>query len=394
MMKKVAIVGVILYSMIFSTLVQVSAEALTDVARDTPHLAENATSAILMERDTGTILFQKNEHDQLPPASMTKIMTMLLIMEEIDKGNLSLDETVRVSERASSMGGSQIFLEAGEEMTVEDLLKGIAIASGNDASVAIAEKISGSEEAFVQRMNEKAKELNLENTQFKNASGLPAAGHYSTAYDMAIMAKELLKYENITDYTSIYEDYLRKGQKNEFWLVNTNKLVRFYPEVDGLKTGYTSEAKYCLTATALKDDMRVIAVVMGADSIKERNATITSMLDYAFNHYQTHKLYDKGETITVLDHLKSENRHINVVAPESISTISPKGESMDDVTSIIEIDEDIQLPLKKGDQIGTLKIVKDEETILTTPLVVDEDVNTAKYFTLLKRSLKHLVKSY
>lgn len=397
-MKKLAIVGILLYSIIFSNVMFVTAEEAKEGRQEestnTPNLAENATSAILMERDTGTILFEKNAHEQLPPASMTKIMTMLIMMEEIDKGRLSLDEKIRVSERASSMGGSQIFLEAGEEMTVEDLLKGIAIASGNDASVAIAERISGSEEAFVQRMNEKAKELKLKNTKFQNSSGLPAKDHYSTAYDMAIMAKELLKYDMITEYTSIYEDYLRKGQKNEFWLVNTNKLVRFYPEVDGLKTGYTSEAKYCLTATALKDDMRVIAVVMGAPTVKERNATVTAMLDYAFNHYQSHKLYDKGDTITVLEHLKAENRKINVVVPESVSTLSPKGVSMEDVTTKIDIKEDLELPLTKGDRVGTLIIEKDGETILTTPLVVAEDVKTASYFTLLKRSLQNLVKAY
>src|SRR5690606_32370164 len=208
------------------------------------NLAPNAKSAILMERDTGTIIYDKNAHEILPPASMTKLMTMLIIMEEMEKGNLKKDEIIRVSENAASMGGSQIFLEAGEEMTVEELLKGVAIASANDASVALAERISGSEEAFVAEMNKKAKELGLKNTKFQNTSGLPAKDHYSTAYDMAIIAKELLKYETITEYTSIYEDYLRKGKENEFWLVNTNKLVRFYPGVDGLKTGYTQEAKY------------------------------------------------------------------------------------------------------------------------------------------------------
>src|SRR5690625_5068886 len=202
---------------------------------------------------------------------------------------------VRISERASSMGGSQIFLEAGEEMSVNDLLKGIAVASGNDASVALAERIAGSEEAFVEKMNNKVKELKLKNTHFQNTTGLPAEDHYSTSHDIAIIAKELLKYESITEYTSLYEDYLRKGEENEFWLVNTNKLVKFYPGVDGLKTGFTNEAKYCLTATAKKHDMRVIAVVMGADKPKERNAAISNMLDYAFNHFETKNLFEKGD---------------------------------------------------------------------------------------------------
>ncbi|MCX8047381.1 MAG: D-alanyl-D-alanine carboxypeptidase, partial [Anoxybacillus gonensis] len=260
-------------------------------------LATEARSAILIERDTGAVLYEKNAHEPLPPASMTKIMTMLLIMEAIDQGKLKLDERVRASEYAASMGGSQIFLEPGEEMTVDDLLKGVAIGSGNDASVALAERIAGSEEAFVHLMNEKARQLGLKHTAFENTTGLPAKNHYSTAYDMAVMAKELLKYDLITKYTGTYEDYLRENTNKKFWLVNTNRLVKFYPGVDGLKTGYTSEAKYCLTATAKKGNMRVIAVVFGAPTPKARNAQITKMLDYAFSHYETKPLYKKDETI-------------------------------------------------------------------------------------------------
>src|SRR5699024_2631372 len=206
-------------------------------------LAKEVPSAILIEQSTGTVILDKEAHEQLPPASMTKIMTLLLIMEALDEDIIHLDEMVRISARASSMGGSQVFLAEGEEMSVEDLVKAIAIASGNDASVALAERIAGSEEQFVEQMNKKVESLGLTNTHFQNASGLPAENQYSTAYDMAMISKELLTYETITDYTSIYEDYLRKGEKDEFWLVNTNKLVRFYPGADGLKTGYTSEAK-------------------------------------------------------------------------------------------------------------------------------------------------------
>lgn len=207
-------------------------------------LAGNVKSAILIERDTGKILYEKNANQELPPASMTKIMTMLLIMEAIDKGKLSWNEKIRTSEYAASMGGSQIFLEPGEEMTAKEMMMGIAIGSGNDAAVAMAERIAGSEEAFVDMMNQKAKQLGLKHTFFKNVTGLPVSGHYSTAYDMAIMAKELLKYEDITKFTGMYESYLRENTDKKFWLVNTNKLVRFYPGVDGLKTGFTAEAKY------------------------------------------------------------------------------------------------------------------------------------------------------
>ncbi|SHF58341.1 D-alanyl-D-alanine carboxypeptidase family protein [Ornithinibacillus halophilus] len=356
-------------------------------------LAEDAKSAILIERDTGEILFEKNSNEELPPASMTKVMTLLLIMEALDKGVIEKDETIRVSENAAGMGGSQIFLEAGEEMTVNDLLKGVAVASGNDASVALAERIAGSEEAFVQKMNEKVKKLGLENTKFQNVSGLPAEDHYSTAYDMAIMAKELLKYESITEYTSIYEDYLRKGTEDEFWLVNTNKLVRFYPGVDGLKTGFTSEAKYCLTATAKKNDMRVVAVVMGIDTPKERNATVSQMLDYAFNSYDTKKLFDKDQTITTLEILKAEQKKVDVVASESISTIYRKGDSLDDITTSVKIESELSLPIKKGDQVGVLKVMSGEETLSETPLTVNENIDKASYFTLVKRSLEKLSKS-
>nr|WP_281250295.1 D-alanyl-D-alanine carboxypeptidase family protein [Virgibacillus proomii] len=360
---------------------------------DAKSLTVDAKSAILIERDTGKILFNKNEHEKLSPASMTKIMTLLLIMEALEEGKLKLDEKLRISERAASMGGSQIFLEAGEEMSVEDLLKGIAVASGNDASVALAERIAGSEQAFVKKMNEKAKELQLKNTKFQNSTGLPADDHYSTAYDMAIMSKELLKHESVTTYTSIYEDYLRKGKENEFWLVNTNRLVKFYPGVDGLKTGYTSEAKYCLTATAEKDDMRVIAVVMGADSTKERNAQISQMLDYAFNHFQTKKLFKKGDKITELNLLKAENKITDVVASESISTLYRRGESTDKITTDIRLVKDLNLPVKRGEKVGEL-IVKNGDTILSkSALTVEEPIQQASFLTLWKRTWQTLAKN-
>src|SRR5690625_2482798 len=268
-------------------------------------LAKNTKAALLLERDTGTILYAKNEHEKLAPASLTKIMTLLLIMEAIERKKLSVTDVVTVSERAASMGGSQVFLEAGEEMTVEDLIKAIAIASANDASVALAEEIAGTEEIFVQRMNEKVTELQLENTKFQNASGLPAKDHYTTAYDIAIMSKELLKYDDIVNYTSIYEDYLRKGEKNEFWLVNTNKLVRFYPYVDGLKTGFTSEAKYCLAATAEKNDMRVISVIMGAESSKSRNNMTMNLIDYGFNQYESEIIHKQHEPVATYTNINS-----------------------------------------------------------------------------------------
>ncbi|SES81779.1 D-Ala-D-Ala carboxypeptidase DacF. Serine peptidase. MEROPS family S11 [Oceanobacillus limi] len=392
MKKYVLMIMVILLAMSGMNVTVFAEENNSEETEDSLDLASDAKSAILIERDTGKVLYDKNASEQLPPASMTKIMTLLLIMEEIEKGNLKKDEMVRISENAASMGGSQIFLEAGEEMSVNDLLKGIAIASGNDASVALAERIAGSEEAFVDRMNDKVKELQLKDTQFRNVSGLPADDHYSTAHDMAVIAKELLKFESITQYTSIYEDYLRKGKENEFWLVNTNKLVRFYPGVDGLKTGFTNEAKYCLTATAKKNDMRVIAVAMGVDSPKKRNATISNMLDYAFNHYETKKLFEKGEVISTKDLLKSEQKTIDIVASQSISTIFQKGESVDNITTSVDLQDEIEAPLQKGEQVGKLIVKNDGKTLSETPLIVGDDVDKASFMTLFKRSLQHLSK--
>lgn len=392
MKKNVFLISMVMTLLWFSSLSVFAAEKGTDKSKESLDLAPDAKSAILIERDTGKILFDKNSQEELPPASMTKIMTLLLIMEELDRGNLKLDEKIRVSENAASMGGSQIFLEAGEEMTVNDLLKGISIASGNDASVALAERIAGSEEAFVQKMNKKVKDLGLKNTHFNNCTGLPADDHYSTAHDMSVMAKELLKYEKITDYTSLYEDYLRKGTEDEFWLVNTNKLVKFYPGVDGLKTGYTNEAKYCLTATAKKNDMRAIAVVMGTKTTKERNANVTNMLDYAFNQFSTKKLFKKGQPITTLKLLKAEDGKVDVVASESISTLYEKGKEPKNIATSVQMD-DISLPLKKGDKVGTL-VVKDGKKVLSkTPLTVNKDVKQASFFTLFKRSLGELTKS-
>ncbi|HLS08575.1 D-alanyl-D-alanine carboxypeptidase family protein [Lentibacillus sp.] len=389
-MKRFVFLTSIIFSILFMPFTVFGEESEEDDQE--PNLAPDTQSAILIERDTGQMLFDKNAHEKLPPASMTKVMTLLLIMEALDEGKLDKDETIRVSERAASMGGSQVFLEAGEEMSVNDLLKGVAIASGNDASVALAERIAGSEKAFVEQMNKKAEALGLENTQFQNSTGLPAEDHYSTAHDMAIMAKELLKYESITDYTSIYEDYLRKGEEDEFWLVNTNKLVKFYPGVDGLKTGYTNEAKYCLTATAEKNGMRMIAVVMGADTTKERNASISGMLDYAFNHYETKNLYKKGQTITTLDLLKAEDASVDVVASESISTIHRKGEDDKNVKASVSLNSDITLPINKGDQVGELIVKHNGQTLSKTPLIVDHDVNKASYLTLLKRTMQNMVK--
>jgi serine-type D-Ala-D-Ala carboxypeptidase (penicillin-binding protein 5/6) len=356
-------------------------------------LADDAKSAILIERDTGAILYEKNAHEKLPPASMTKIMTMLLIMEAIDKGELSYKEKVRVSEYAASMGGSQIFLEPGEEMTVDELLRGIAIGSANDASVAMAERIAGSEDAFVELMNKKAKEIGLKDTMFQNATGLPAEKHYSSAYDMAMMARELLKYEDITKYTRMYEDYLRENTDKKFWLVNTNRLVKFYPGVDGLKTGFTSEAKYCLTATAKKNGMRVIAVVFGASTPKTRNAQITKMLDYAFSQYKTHPVYKRNEVLTRTHVNKGKKKTVALVTSQPISVLTKKGQSIDQIEKVIKVKDSVNAPIQKGDELGVLILKQDGKEILRSPIVAKENVAEASWWDLFKRTLQNFAKS-
>jgi serine-type D-Ala-D-Ala carboxypeptidase (penicillin-binding protein 5/6) len=349
-------------------------------------LAEAAKSAILIERDTGAVLYEKNSHEKLAPASMTKIMTMLLIMEALEKGQIKWGDEVRTSEYAASMGGSQIFLEAGESMTVKEMLTGIAIGSANDASVAMAEHIAGSEEAFVGKMNKKAEEIGLKDTQFQNPTGLPAKDHYSSAHDMSMMAKELLKYNEITKFTGTYESYLREDTENKFWLVNTNKLVRFYDGVDGLKTGFTNEAKYCLTATAKKGNMRVIAVVFGASTPKERNSEVTKMLDYAFNQYQTKPMFKKGDSLSQVKVSKGQESKVQAVTDEPISILSKKGEKLDKVEQKVTLSKDLKAPIKKGDKVGTLVIKNKGKKVLESDLVAKRDVGEASWWQLYKRS--------
>ncbi|MDZ5471133.1 D-alanyl-D-alanine carboxypeptidase family protein (plasmid) [Bacillus sp. 31A1R] len=384
------LVSLMLITMLITTFVAPLASAEEKTGVD---LVDNASSAILIERDTGTVLYEKNSSEQLPPASMTKIMTMLLIMEAVDQGKIKMNEKVRTSEHAASMGGSQIFLEPGEEMTTEEMLKGIAIGSGNDASVAMAEKIAGSEEAFVEMMNKKAKELGLKDTVFKNTTGLPVDDHFSTAHDMAIMAKELLKYEMITKFTGTYEAYLRENTDKKFWLVNTNKLVRFYPGVDGLKTGFTREAKYCLTATAEKDGMRVIAVIFGAPTSKDRNAQVTKMLDYAFSQYKTHPMFERNFSLGKATVSKGAKKQVEALTSEPISLLTKKGESVEKVKKEITLKKDLKAPIKKGDKIGTLKLVKDGKTIVKSPLVAKENVKEASWWQLYKRSFGMFTKT-
>ena len=354
------------------------------------NLAENAKSAILIEASTGEILYQKNANERLAPASMTKIMSLILIMENIEKGNLAWNDIVVVSKNAASMGGSQIFLETNEMMSVEDLVKGICIASGNDATVALAEKIAGTEKAFVKLMNDKAKSLGLKNTNFVNATGLDADNHYSTAYDMAVMAKELVKHEKILEFSSIYEDYLRKNTENSFWLVNTNKLVKFYSYIDGLKTGFTDNAGYCLTATGKKNNMRLISVVMGEDNTDNRSADTLAMLDYGFNMYYTDIVVSKDKSLGKVDVNLGDKESVDITVTSDISILNNTQENKRNI--VYEIDtKNVNAPVKVGDIIGKIKVYEDGKYIYEEDITVMEDIDKANIFKIFIRNLKDIL---
>lgn len=354
-------------------------------------LAEQAKSAILLEASTGEIIYEKNSHDKLPMASMTKMMTLLLIMDEINNGNLKWDEKVTASEHAASMGGSQIFLEVGEQMSVEDLVKGICIGSGNDAAVAMAERIGGTEDNFVKMMNDKAGDLGLQHTHFVNACGLDHDEHYSSAYDMAMIAKELVKYDKILEYTGTYEDYLRKNTDKSFWLVNTNKLVRYYQGVDGLKTGYTSNALYCITTTAKRNNMRLIAVVMGEPSSAIRNSEVTGMLDYGFNTYQINSILSKDTSIDTRNVTLGKENSVNIVPKDEVNILNTKSGTKRNVTFQPKIST-IKAPVKKGDVVGKIHIIENDNIIMTIDATVEKDIDKANLFVVFYRELLSIMK--
>lgn len=347
-------------------------------------------SAILMDAESGKILYEKNIDEQLPMASMTKIMSMLLIMESIEDGTLTYEDKVLISENASGMGGSQVFLQAGEEYSVNDLLKCIAIASANDAVVAMAEKISGSVDAFVELMNKRASELGLKNTNFANPHGLDNEEHYSTASDMALMAKELLKHEDILKYTSIYEDYLTKPDGSQIWLVNTNRLVRFYDGVDGLKTGYTTEAGYCLTATAKKNDLRLISVVMKSPSAEARNSDTSTLLSYGFNSFKSNVIYSKEDSLGKIKVEKGKIKEIDVYLKEDATEILSVTERPSDYTFNIKVDK-IIAPIKAGTVVGTAEIIDNNGNIIDeVEIIVKENIEKAGFLDYLKQSFKFI----
>lgn len=350
-------------------------------------LAKSAKAAYLIEYTSGKVIYAKNENEKLYPASMTKMMGLLLIYEALHDGKLSWDDVVTTSEHAASMGGSQVFLEVNEQMSVKDMIKSICIASANDAMVAMAEKIGGTHEHFVQLMNDKAKQLQLKNTHFVNATGLHDPEHYTSAHDMAVIAQALIKEggKELLDITSTYDAYIRENSDNKFWLVNTNKLIKQYPGVDGLKTGFTQEAMSCITVTAQKDNLRLISVVMGEPSSKQRNAEIKTMLDYGFSQFEQGLLYPANTVIETKKLANGKPDSVNLITTKDIRYVYEKGTEPKEADRKVEITKP-NLPYLRGDIVGKVTITMDDGFVIESDLSVDADVQPLDYFDLFVKS--------
>lgn len=355
-------------------------------------LVQHGKSGILMEASSGKIIYAKNEFEQLHPASMTKMMGMLLVYEGIHQNRIQWEDTITVSAHASSMGGSQIYLEVNETMSLEQMFTAVCISSANDAMVAIAEHIAGTEDGFVQMMNDKLLELKLENTHFSNATGLDVPNHYSCAYDMAQISRQVLKESNgeVTRFTSMYETYLRQDT-DPFWLVNTNKLIRMYDGMDGLKTGFTQSAGYCLTATAKRNGLRFIAVVMKEANKEQRNADIKSMLDYSFSHYEQAMLYSKGSVIESIKIKNGKPETVGLITKEDVFYVYEKGNS--NAENIIPKVEPIRFlaPLKVGDVVANLFIDFGNGFYYDGHLTVQQEVFPLDYLDIVFRMLQRFL---
>lgn len=343
----------------------------------------SCASAVLMEASTGRILYEKNADTPLPPASVTKVMTLLLVMEAVGAGKVGWDDAVTVSERAASMGGSQIYLKVGESMPLSDMVKSVVIASANDAAVALAEHIAGSEEAFVAKMNARAAELSMKNTHFENTNGLDDSveNHVISARDIAIMSRELIRHPQILEYSSTWMDTVRDGA---FTLTNTNRLVRFYPGATGLKTGSTAKAKFCISATAERNGVSLIAVIMGAETRDVRNAEAKKLLDYGFAGYGVYK--DENHELPPLPVDGGMKDHASlVVTPFSLAL--PK-EKIASVHAEVELPTRLKAPLAVGDTVGRVIYTLDGETVGETPITVAEKVDKISFFEILRRLLE------
>ena len=348
-----------------------------------------AKGAVLMDAATGTVLYEQNAHEKLHPASVTKVMTMLLVMEALDQGKITLTDTVTASESAAAKGGSQIYLKVGEQMTVETLLKSVAVASANDAACALAEHLAGSEAAFVQKMNQRAKELKMEDTHFVNCTGLDdgedAKNHLTSAYDIALMSRQLLYYHpSVKNYTTIWMDTVRDGT---FGLSNTNKLVRFYSGCTGLKTGYTSQAGFCLSASAMREDMELIAVVLGCSTSQERFSACKSMLDYGFANYAL--IQPDVDAYPEVHITLGVKKQVKVTTTDRCSLLIDKGQK-NEVRCTLEVMEKVTAPVSKGQRLGTMTVRCGEQILAQLPLVAEETVPRLSFGQIWKNLLRTL----
>ena len=368
----------------YSHSIETASSSISTVSatEDTNSLNLESGAAILIEQSTGQVLYSHNIHEQLRPASVTKVMSILLIMEQIDSGNLSYTDQIPCSENARSMGGSQIWLDTKETLTVDEMLKAICVVSANDCVVAMAEHIAGSEEAFVQMMNDKAKELGMNDTTFKNCHGIDEDGHVTSAYDIALMSRELLnKHPDITKYTTIWMDSLRDGKSQ---LVNTNKLIRTYKGITGLKTGSTSLALYNLSASATRDDLSLIAVIMKAPSTKIRFEEATKLLDYGFSKFSFKNFGNKDDIIKTVTVNKGVRSSVDAILEDNAGTLIEKGKESQ-ISQDVTISDNISAPIKKGDKIGEVTFSLNDQTLASVNLVASSDVDKITIFTICKR---------
>ncbi len=362
----------------------------TPVMADTMDL--KCKSYILVDADTGEIILENNSHDKLPPASVTKVMTMLMVMEAVDSGKITFQDKVTISKNAESRNttGTMLLLDAGEVRTVHELLLGIAVESANDACIAVAEYIAGSEDEFVKLMNKRAQELGMNDTNFANANGLHVDGHVTSAHDIALMSKALVKHKGIFDYISKYMVTVNVGKNNDIKreLVNKNKMVRFYNDVDGIKTGFTNQAMFCISVTAKKNNLRLISVIMGAPDTKVRNREARKLLDYGFANYTTHPIAKAGDIMCEIKVLKGNKEKINVLSNDDVSLLLKKG-SEKAIEKELNLPQSIKAPVAKDQVLGELVLKSNGAELGRYPLVAETDVEGASFMNNLRKSLKY-----
>lgn len=385
MKKYISVITAVIFALAFSLSVYAGGGGDTEASGDVGAAAGygktvDAVSAILIEAGSGAVLYEQNADEALCPASVTKTMTMLLVLEAVDSGKISLDDTVSASENAASMGGSQIFLSPGEEMTVDDLLKSMIVASANDAAVALAEYVCGSEEAFVARMNERAKELGCKNTHFENPTGLDdtASGHVMSARDIAVISREVIKHELVYNYSTIWMDTIRDGA---FGLTNTNRLIRFYKGATGLKTGSTSKAKFCISATAERGGLTLIAVIMAAPTRDIRNEAAKSLFDYGFANYSLYT--DEPEEFENI-YVTGGKENLTGGVSSGFSAVVSKGDA-GRIEKVTDVPEKLSAPIVKGEKIGTVTYILDGKSIGTSDILAAESVDKITFWSLLKK---------